>query len=103
MFLHFMHQPPPPAEGGAFTGALAKAGYVFPFIGSVFLLSGVLLLLNRAVGFALIILSPMVVNILLYHLRFDPAPAAIAPGSLIGLLMVILAYLYRDRFKDLFR
>ena len=47
-FLHFMPQPVPPAEGGAFLGALAGAGYIFTIAGIVYLLAGVSFLSNKS-------------------------------------------------------
>lgn len=101
-FLGFMPMPDPPVEGGAFLGSLMNAGYVFPFVGVVFLVSGALLAFNKAVGFALILLAPMTVNILLYHFRFDPAPQAFAPGIIIAILQIIVAWQYKEKFQKLF-
>lgn len=100
-FLHFMPMPDPPEAGGKFLGALMEAGYVFPFVGAVFLLVAVLLFLNRAVPFGLILLAPMTVNILLYHLKFDVA--GIGAGVLLAILHVTLAFMHRDRFAPLFK
>ena len=100
-FLHFMPMPDPPEAGGKFLGALMGAGYVFPFIGVVFLVVAVLLFLNRAVPFGLILLAPMTVNILMYHLKFDFA--GIGAAALLAVLHVTLAFLHRDRFASLFK
>ena len=99
-FLHFIPQPPPPAEGGAFLGALFATGYMFPLIKVTEIVSG-LLLLAGFVPIALILLSAIVVNIFLYHLVFDPAGLAL-PVVLVA-LQVFLAWSYRERFKPLFR
>jgi putative oxidoreductase len=56
-FLHFMPPPEAPPEGGAFLGALADAGYVFPAIGLAFLATSVCLLAAR-VARGLILLRP---------------------------------------------
>ena len=102
-FLHFM--PKPEAESmsaGAseYLGALGASGFIFPVIGVVFILAAVLLAANRAVGFALVIVSPIVVNILLYHIVFDPA--TIGPGALVAVLVLLLAWMRINTFTPLF-
>src|SRR5713226_1475649 len=67
-FLHFIPNPPPPPPAGQFFGALAATGYMIPLIFTAQVLGGALLLLGLAVPFALIILAPVIVNILLFHL-----------------------------------
>jgi uncharacterized membrane protein YphA (DoxX/SURF4 family) len=52
-FLKFMPQPPMPDKAGAFMGALAASGYMFPLIKSVEVVAGALLLSNRFVPLAL--------------------------------------------------
>jgi putative oxidoreductase len=100
-FVSFLPMPAPPEDGGAFLGALGSSGYVFPALGIVYLLSAVLLIANRAVGFALVLLAPMTVNIILYHLRFDPA--GIGAGGLLAILNIGLAWMHRDKFVSLFK
>jgi putative oxidoreductase len=99
-FASFLSMPAPPEEGGAFLGALAGTGYVFPAVGIVFIVVGILLAMNRAVGFALVLLAPMTVNILLYHLKFDVP--GIGAGALVAVLQLILVVLHREKFASLF-
>ena len=66
-FFSFIPQPPFPEQAGAFMGALAATGYIFPLIKSVEVIAGVLLLSNRFVPLALALLAPGVVNIVLFH------------------------------------
>ena len=99
-FLSFLPMPDPPEEGGAFLGALMNSGYVFPVLGVLYLVCGVLLLTGRAVGFALVVLAPLAINAALYHFRFDLAGAG---GAVVfGLLIAVTAWFYRSRFRDLF-
>jgi putative oxidoreductase len=102
-FLHYM--PKPEAESlsagaGAYLGALNESGFIFPIIGVVFLVSAVLLAANRAVGFALVILAPIVVNILMFHVMLDPVN--IGPGALLAVLVAVLAWMRMDSFRPLF-
>jgi hypothetical protein len=96
-FLGFIPQPEPTADGGAFLGALAAAGYMFPLIKGTEVVAGVLLLSNRFVPLALTLLAPVTVNILAYHLVLDPAPGM---AIVINTVMVFLAYSYRDSFRS---
>jgi uncharacterized membrane protein YphA (DoxX/SURF4 family) len=95
-FLHFLPMPPVPARAGEFLGALAASGYMFPLIKGTEVVAGALLLSGRLVPLALVLLAPVIVNIVAYHL-------ALAPGGY-GLLALIvgleayLAWAYRDSF-----
>lgn len=95
-FFSFLPMPPPSSEGGAFLGALAATGYMFPLIKGTEVVAGLLLLGNRFVPLALTLLAPITVNILAYHLVLDPG---------LGLPLVIVAaqlflvYAYRESFR----
>src|SRR5688572_4020746 len=71
-FLQFAPAPEFPPAAGAFIGALAGAGYLFPMIASIQLLAGIALLTNRFVPLALILLAPIAVNIAAFHLFLTP-------------------------------
>lgn len=96
-FLGFLPMPQPPAEAGAFLGALAATGYMFPLIKGTEVVVGLLLLSDRFVPLALTLLAPVSVNILAYHLTLDPAPGL---PLLIVALQLFLAYAYRDSFRS---
>lgn len=99
-FLHFIPQPPPPAGlAGQFLGALGASNYMTP----VFLLQligGALLLANRFVPIALVLLGPVIVNILLYHALM--APAGLAPGLVALLLWLMVFWGVRAAFAGVF-
>src|SRR6266851_2750192 len=71
-FLHFIPQQPlPTGLAGQYVGAL----FVSHYLVVVFLLEligGLLLLANRFVPLALVLLGPVVVNILLFHVCLAP-------------------------------
>jgi hypothetical protein len=96
-FLHFAPAPPPSAAGGAFLGALAATGYMFPLIKGTEVLVGALLLSNRFVPLALTLLAPITVNIVAFH-------ALLSPGLAIPLfaltLHLYLAYAHRDAYRS---
>ncbi|MEO7716490.1 MAG: hypothetical protein ABIY70_09825 [Capsulimonas sp.] len=98
-FLHFIHQPPPPAGlAGQFLGALAMSHY-FTFIFAIQLIAGVLFLVNRYAPLALTIIAPVLVNILLYHALMDVK--GIGPGLFATVLWCLLAYSLRSAFAGI--
>ncbi|PCC70160.1 hypothetical protein SAMN02745121_03519 [Nannocystis exedens] len=95
-FFHFMPTPPHPARAGEFLGALAATGYMFPLIKGTEVVAGALLLSGRLVPLALVLLAPVIVNIVAFHL-------ALAPGGYGMLAFIVgleayLAWAYRDSF-----
>src|SRR2546423_15600101 len=82
-FLHFIPSPPLTGTVGQFVGAL----FVSHYLVVVFLLqiiAAVLLLINRYVPLALIVLAPIIVNILLFHLLMAPS------GLLLAIIVTVL-------------
>lgn len=99
-FFQFLPMPPmegPPAD---FMGALNTTGYMFPLIAITEICAGILLLINRWVGLALIFASIMSVNIILFHLSLDPE--GIALGAVVAISTVVLIYANWNKFKPLF-
>jgi len=94
--------PMSPMEGDAatFMNGLGVSGYMFPLLGILEILIGVLLILNKAVPFALILLAPLAVNMVLFHAAM--APAGIAPAALVFILNTYLMFTNWDKFKQLF-
>ena len=99
-FLHFIPQPPPPAGlAQQYLSVLSASHYMVP----VFLLQlagGILLLANRFVPLALVLLGPVIVNILLYHSLM--APAGLPPGALAAVLWLVVFYGVRTAFAGVF-
>jgi uncharacterized membrane protein YphA (DoxX/SURF4 family) len=96
-FLHFIPQPPPPAPAMAFFGALFATGYMLPLIMGTQLLVGVLLLVNRFVPLALILIAPVIVNIVVFHIAL--APAGLPLALIVLALELVLAWSYRGAFR----
>ena len=96
-FFHFLEMPPLAERPGAFMGALAATGYMFPLIKATEVVAGLMLLAGRFVPLALLLLAPVVVNILAFHLVFTPADAGMS--IVLTLLMVYLGWAYRDSFR----
>lgn len=99
-FLHFIPQPPPPPGlAQDFFAVMFKSHYmVLPF--ALQIAGGALLLLNRFVPLALVLLGPVVVNILLFHVLL--APAGIGPGLVTAILWSVVFFQVRAAFGGIF-
>src|ERR1700684_2695203 len=81
-FLHFIPMKPPSGLAGQYMGALFVSHYlVVVFL--VQLIGGILLLVNRFVPLALILLGPVLVNILLFHACMAPEGLPMALFALV--------------------
>lgn len=98
-FLNFIHAPLPPGLAGQFLGVLFQSHYAL-FVGGVQVLGGALLLVNRYVPLAIVLLGAVIFNILVYHLLVDHAGAP--PAIVVAILWAILFYRYRQNFAGLF-
>jgi putative oxidoreductase len=98
-FLHFLPMQLPPGDAGAMMTLLFAHGW-FTFIGLLYVIAGVLLLIGRYMGIALTILGPIIVVILLYHITL--LPHGIGMALFVALLEIFLIYAYRNHFGDIF-
>src|SRR5439155_13139500 len=83
-FLHFIPMPPPPpGHAGEFAGALFASGYL-NVVSALQVLGGLLVWSGVFLPLGLLLLGPVVVNILLFHIFFDPKglPLAIVVSAL---------------------
>ncbi len=86
-FLHFIPMPPPSGLAGQYLGVLFASHYLV----AVFLLQaigGALLLVNRFIPVALVLLGPILVNILLFHSLMAPSGLPLAILALVLWLTV---------------
>lgn len=100
-FFQFIKLPPLPPEAGEFLGAMVKTGYLMTLVKVTEVVCGVLLLVNVFVPLALVMLTPVVVNIFLFHAFLTPPKDVI--GSVIFLVVhIFLVWQYRAHYKPLF-
>ncbi len=100
-FLNFLPPPPNLPEPVAnFMKAMIETRYMFPLIAGTQLVVGILLVINLFVPLALVLIAPVIVNIIAFHLFLDPA--GIVPGLIVLLLEISLVWAYRDYFRSLF-
>ncbi len=90
-------QPEMGEEAGAFMGAIMDTGYLWPVIKVTEIVCGVLLILGIFVPLALVVLAPVVLNILLFHIFL--APEGVAIGIAAVVLGLYVAHQHRDSFS----
>ena len=98
-FLHFIPMPPPSGLAGQYMGVLFISHYL-AFVFAVQVLGGALLLANRFVPLAVILLGPILVNILLFHSLM--APEGLPMALFATVLWAILFYGARRAFDGVF-
>ncbi len=95
-FLQFLPAPEiegPPLE---FFGALMATGYMFPFIAVAEIVAGALLLANRFVPLALVIIAPVTLHILLFHIFLDNS--GLVMGIVVLALNLYLLFAYKKYY-----
>ena len=98
-FLNFLHGSLPGGMAGTFLGVLIQSHYVY-FVSGIQLIAGILLLINRYVPLALVLLAAVIANILVFHLTMQLS--GIPPGIFAAILWLIVASRYRASFAPLF-
>lgn len=89
-----------PADSN-FISSLESTGYVLYIVAALEIIIGLLLIIKKWVPFALILLAPISINILLFHIFLDVS------GILVAIAMVtinvILIYKYWKSYRPLFQ
>ena len=99
-FLNFLSMGPlPTGLAGQFIGALVQSHY-FWVVAVLQVAGGALLLVNRFVPLALVLLGPVIVNIILYHVFL--LPSGMAPAIVVTVLWFIVFYAHRQYFSGIF-
>jgi len=99
-FLNFLNLGPMPTGlAGQFMGALYGSHYIW-VVAALQVIGGVLLLVGRYVPLALVLLGPVIVNIVLYHLFLSIAGVPLAIVAMILWFIVFSAY--RQYFAGIF-
>ncbi|WP_333693254.1 DoxX family membrane protein [Flavobacterium sp.] len=99
-FIQFIPAPDLPEAAAKFITSLGETGYVLQVVGILEVTIGLLLIANKWVAFALILLAPISFNILLFHLFLDIP--GISGALLIIILNAILVYKLWPKYKPLF-
>lgn len=99
VYFSFIPMQPMPGDAGTLAGLMFTHRW-FHFYGLLYIIAGVLLLVGRYVPVALVLLGPIIVNILVFHLTL--APGGIGPGFMCALLEIFLIYAYWPAFRGIF-
>lgn len=99
-FLNFLPMPALTGLAGQFIDILATSHFMI-FVFSIEILGGVLLLVNRFVPLALVLLGPVIASIFLFHALLDRAELGLA--VLVVVLWVIVAFYNREHLAGIFR
>ncbi len=100
--IHFSYMPTHIYTGDAaiFIDSLSNTGYILKVIGLFEIFIGLLLLFNKWVSFALLLLAPITLNILLFHVFMD------TPGLFLAVIVLtlnaILIYKHWTAYRPLF-
>jgi hypothetical protein len=97
-FLHFIPQPAMPEGAISFFGALAMTGYMLPVLFATQIVGGALLLAGM-VPLGLVVLAPVVVNIVAFHVFLEPGGLPLA--LVVAAASLFLAYVHRQSFGPL--
>jgi putative oxidoreductase len=97
----FFHNPPPapPGLAGAFQDVFFRSGWVL-FVDGMEVIAGALLLTNRFVPLALVILAGLLYNIYAFHITM--APAGLPAPIIATALWLLVAWPLRSYFAPLF-
>jgi hypothetical protein len=98
-FLPFLPQPAMPQPAIAFFGGLAASGFMLPLLFATQLVGGALLLLGM-VPLGLLILAPVIVHIVAFHVFL--APAGLPLAVVVAALELFLAWIHRWAYRPLF-
>ena len=99
-FLHFIPMPPPKGLAAQQFGGAIFASHYWVVVFGLQVIGGVLLLVNRFVPLALVLLGPVIVNIFFFHALM--APEGLPLAIVVVLLWSILAVRYKQYLAGIF-
>ena len=102
-FLHFIPMGPPPPAGSLpanYMGSLMASG-IMPLVSGLEVIGGLLVLIGGTAPLGLVVLGPVIVNALLFHLLMLGGHG-IAAAAFAALLELFLVYAYRANFAGIF-
>ena len=98
-FLQFLPQPEMPQAAVAFFGALAASGFMLPLLFATQIVGGALLLLGM-VPLGVLVLTPVIVHIVAFHVFL--APGGLPLAIVVAALGLFLAWTHRSAYRPLF-
>ena len=101
VLLNLFPTEPPEGVSGEFVTAMVKTGYLLYLVKATEAVCGALLLANRFVPLALVMLAPLLVNITLFHAFLTPPSQMIGPVIFLA-VYGFLIWRHRASFAPLF-
>ncbi len=101
-FMQMPHSPMPQAAEGFMKGIMGT-GYFFPLLKITEVSCGFLLLINRATPLALIILAPITLHIILFHVNLTPGVENLILPLFMGLAHILAMSGCWKSYKPLFK
>jgi uncharacterized membrane protein YphA (DoxX/SURF4 family) len=98
-FVPFLPQPEMPQAANAFFGALAASGFMLPLLFATQIVGGALLLLGM-VPLGVLVLTPVIVHIVGFHVFL--APDGLPLAIVVAALGLFLALTHRRAYRPLF-
>jgi putative oxidoreductase len=98
-FFGFIEPPPHSPAADALLGAMVQSGYLMPLVGATELLAGIALAAGVFVPLALVVLAPVSVNIVAFHLFLDPG--GIVPALVVAGLNLFLGIVHLRSYQDI--
>lgn len=100
-FFGFISMPPLNETATNFMMSLGSSKYLFPLIGIIEIVCGLLLVSNRFVTISLLLLVPITFNILGFHLFLDQG--GLVMSVIMSLILTYLIYDRKDNYKTLLK
>ena len=99
LFFNFLKGQLPSGPGATFIGLLVSAHYTY-VMGALMVVSAILFLVNRFVALGLVLLGPVLVNILMFHILI--LPDGFQAGVVLTLLWLLVFWQHRAAFAPIF-
>lgn len=99
-YLGFLSMPPMPEEAQTYFQAIMSVG-LFNILGVIYIATALALLVNKFAPLMLLVLTPVTVNILIFHLAL--APAGIGPGAVLAVLNILALFYYKPAYEPLLK
>lgn len=87
---------------GDFFAAMLATGYFIPLVGVFEAVAGIMLIFNLWVPFSMVILSPIMLNIILFNLILAPSLVGVLMLLVLTALQVYVIYCTWNHYKSLF-
>jgi len=100
-FLQFMNPPQLSQAGLDFFIAIVNTGYLSQFINIIFIVVSIMLLSNKYVPLSLVLLFPIMLNVVLFHLFLDVASGM--AGFIVFIVNIYLMMVHSDSYRPLLK